>query len=278
MTMRNTLPWINLINVLLLFVLVTAGSAVAQDPLELEEEYYSSALDEWGLAITPYAWFAANSTDVGGQAIRQSFNDLASLTNIGFQCRLLARWRWMLFLADWTYADMGTEQEIGFVKTDIGVKQHILDMKLGRSVYDTRTPVQDAGIAVWVAAGARYWDNTVDYTITREPILPGDPIVETGETGQTWWDPVLGLSMHFPVTPRVGFLIRATGGGFGIGNASDYMWDAEFASLFKVSSRLMISAGYRQFKYSRKDGSGEDEVKQTVTVIGPAIGLSIGIL
>jgi len=67
-------------------------------------------------------------------------------------------------------------------------------------------------------------------TITREPILPGDPIVETGETGQTWWDPVLGLTMHFPVTPRVGFLIRAIGGGFGIGNASDYMWDAELAS------------------------------------------------
>ena len=135
-------------------LLLAGETAFAQDPLELEEDYYSSALDEWGLAITPYAWFAANSTDVGGQAIRQSFNDLASLTNIGFQCRLLARWRWMLFLADWTYADMGTEQEIGFVKTDIGVKQHILDMKLGGSVYDTRTPAQDSGIAIWVAAGA----------------------------------------------------------------------------------------------------------------------------
>ena len=88
---------------------------------------------------------------------------------------------------------------------------------------------------------ARYWDNTVNYTITLEPILPGDPIMETGKTGKTWWD-------------------------------------AEFASLFRMSSRLMISAGYRQFKCSRKDGSGEDELKQTVTVIGPAIGLSIGIL
>jgi hypothetical protein len=39
----------------------------------------------------------------------------------------------------------------------------------------------------------------------------------------------------------------------------------------------MISAGYRQFKYDRTDGEGEDEVKQTVSVVGPAIGLSIGI-
>jgi len=273
----NPLLWTCLICAASL-LLLSAGNGLAQDPLELEEGYYSSALDEWGLAITPYVWFAANSTNVGGQALRQSFNDLASLTNLGFQCRLLARWRWAMFLADWTYADMGTEQEIGPVTTDIGVKQHILDMKIGGAVYDTRTPAQDGGMAIWVAVGTRYWDNTVNYSISREPIMPGDPIVETGSTGQTWWDPVLGLGMHFPVTPNVGFLVRATGGGFGIGNASDYMWDAEFSSLFKVSSRLMISAGYRQFKYSRKDGSGEDEVKQTVTVVGPALGLSFGIL
>ena len=35
----------------------------------------------------------------------------------------------------------------------------------------------------------------------------------------------------------------------------------------------MLSAGYRQFKYRRTD----DDVTQTVTVVGPAIGLSIGI-
>ena len=80
--------------------------------------------------------------------------------------------------------------------------------------------------------------------------------------------------MHFPVTPKVGFLVRGTGGGFGIGDASDYLWDAEFAALFQLTDRLLISAGYRQFKYKRED----DGVEQTVSVIGPAIGLSIGIL
>ncbi len=154
----------------------------------------------------------------------------------------------------------------------------ILDMKLGGKVYDTRTPAQDGGLAIWVGAGARYWDNDVDYKITIDPILPGnDPIVTTGKTGETWWDPVLGLHMHFPVTPSVGFSIRATGGGLGIGEASDYMWDAEFAALFRLSRRLMLSAGYRQFKYKRTDGSGDDEIVQSVTVVGPSIGLSIGI-
>lgn len=265
---------------LLLITLLLANVALAGDPMEAvpDPDAGPAAEDEWGLAITPYAWFAANATDVGGQKLRQSFNDLASLTNVGFQCRLLARWRWINFTADWTYADMKTNSETGRVAVDLGIKQHILDMKLAGKVYDTRTPAQDGGIGIWVGVGGRYWDNAVDYTVTIEPILPGDPTVETGSTGQTWWDPVLGLHMHFPVTPKVGFLVRVTGGGFGIGNASDYMWDAEFAALFRLTRRLLLSAGYRHFKYSRKDGEGENEVKQTVTVVGPSIGLSIGIL
>ena len=101
--------------------------------------------------------------------------------------------------------------------------------------------------------------------------------METEITGQSWWDPFLELAMHFPVTPRVGFLVRATGGGFGIGNASTYMWDAEFAALFRLFRRFMLSAGYRQFKYDRTDGSGDDMVRQKVAVTGPAIGLSVGI-
>jgi hypothetical protein len=31
----------------------------------------------WSFSFTPYAWFAAQSSDVGGAELRQSFNDLA---------------------------------------------------------------------------------------------------------------------------------------------------------------------------------------------------------
>ena len=270
---RKTVAGIALLSLLGLH----AGAALAQDPLEADVDRPTAQADDWGLAITPYAWFAAQSTDVGGQAIRQSFNDLASITNLGFQARALARWRWLSFAADWTFSDMETNQEAGRYKGNQHVKQHIVDMKLGGKVYDSRTAAQDGGIGIWVAAGARYWDSKVDILVTREPILPGDPVQDTVNTGQAWWDPVIGLSIHFPVTPVVSFLVRATGGGLGIGNASSYLWDAELGALFRVSRRLMISAGYRQFKYDRTDGEGEDEVKQTVAVVGPAVGLSIGI-
>ena len=255
--------------------LLLAGPSRAQDPLELEPAD-AGPMDsgDWGLALTPYAWLAANATDVAGAKLRQSFNDLASITNVGFQSRLLVRYKRLLFAADWTFAKQASDTGIGRTTVDMQLTQHILDMKLGARVYDSRTAARDGGGGVWVSAGARYWDNEVDFTITTTPLIPGnDADVVAVETGQSYWDPVLGVNAHWPITSRVGFGVRLTGGGFGIGNASKYMWDGEFTALFRLTRRLLLSAGYRQFKYERTD----DGVRQEVTVTGPAIGLSIGI-
>ncbi|RKZ11897.1 hypothetical protein DRQ32_04890 [bacterium] len=255
--------------------LCVTSQAQAQDPLELEAANPNNfGAGDWGLAVTPYAWLAANATDVAGATLRQSFNDLASITNVGFQSRLLARYRWVVFAADWTFAKQESDTGFGRTSLDMQLTQHILDMKLGGKVYDSRTAARDGGIGIWVAAGARYWDSDVDFTITTESLVPGnDPVVVEENTGMAYWDPVLGLNMHWPITPKVGFGMRLTGGGFNIGNASKYMWDAEFTALFRLTRRMLLSAGYRQFKYDRTD----DGVHQVVTVTGPAIGLSIGI-
>lgn len=267
-----------LIVVLLVLVnLGLPGRALAQDPLEFDETA-SAAASDWGLALTPYAWFAAQASDVSGRKLRQSFNDLASITNVGFQSRLAARHKWAIFTADWTYARQESETGVGRTDIHMQLEQHILDMKLGVEVYDTRTSAQDGGMAIWAAAGARYWDNDVDLTVTTRPVLPGnDPTVITENTGQKWWDPVLGLAFHWPVTSTVGFGARATGGGFNIGSASKYMWDAECLAIFNPWRRFMIAVGYRLFKYDRTDGEGDDAVRQTVTVNGPIVGLSVGI-
>jgi hypothetical protein len=259
-----------------MLVCVAQASVWAQDQVRSEEKTTTATQDDWSVSISPYAWFAAQSTDVDGTKLRQSFNDLASITNLGFQGRLFARWRLLFFAADWTYADLDSTTEIGRTKVDMELDQNILDLKLGAFMYDTTSPKQDGGVKIWAGVGARYWENLVDFTITTQPILPGgSETVVTDDTGQSWWDPVLGLGLRFPVTPKVGFLIIATGGGFGIGDASDYMWDAEFAALFHLSHRFTVSAGYRQFKYDRTDGSGDEQVHQTVTVTGPFVGLNI---
>ncbi len=259
-------------------LLIGQKDAYAQDPLEPDLEETGTPEDDWGFSLTPYILFASQSTDVGSQQIRQSFNDLATLTDFGFQARLTVRYKRLLFAADGTYANLETVSEVLRSTITAGVKQRILDMKLFWPVFDSRTPEDSGGVGVWVGAGARYWSNDILLDIVTEPFLPsGQPTTDTIAEVQDWWDPELGLALHFPVRPDIGFFVRATGGGCGIGDASSFMWDAEFTALFRVSRRFLVSAGYRQFRYKRTDGEGDEAVDTRVNVVGPQIGFSFGI-
>jgi hypothetical protein len=110
--------------------MIGAGSVFAQDPIE-DPARSGARLGDWGLAVTPYGWFEAQSTDVGTKELSQSFNDLASIVNVGFQSRVVARWRSLVFAGDWTYADLGNTQQVGRVTVTHGIRQSVLDMKVG---------------------------------------------------------------------------------------------------------------------------------------------------
>jgi hypothetical protein len=254
-----------------------AGGLHAQSPLVAEQDPAGGATT-WGLAVTPYAWLAAQSTDVGGRALRQSFSDLASITNLALQGRVAARIGDVILLGDYTYADQASTTAIGRTSIDLGVRQHIVDLRAGYPVYDSRPAELTGGTGVWVAAGARYWDNETEFVITRQPLLPGgDTEIVEEEAALTWWDPVVGVLAHWPVTPAVGFTARGTVGGFGIGNASSYLWDAEAAATFRLGPRFLLSAGYRTFRYDREDGEGDDRITQNVNVAGLIVGLSVAL-
>ena len=133
---------------------IGAESAFAQDPLEFNPAQSGARLGDWGLAVTPYGWFTAQCTDVGTTKLRQSFNDLASITNVGFRARVLARWRWLLFVSDWIYADLENEQQVGPIAVTEGIQQNIPALELGGRVYGIR-PTPRRGVGLCVSAGAR---------------------------------------------------------------------------------------------------------------------------
>jgi hypothetical protein len=73
----------NLLKIVMLLLSLT-NFLPAQDSTRIEEDYVSNT-DDIRFILSPYAWLAGQATDVGGEKIRQSFNDVASLTNFGFQ-------------------------------------------------------------------------------------------------------------------------------------------------------------------------------------------------
>jgi hypothetical protein len=255
-------------------VVILAYSSFAQDT----DSDFKKVNDrkDWGFSISPYVWLAGNATDVGGEKLRQSFNDLASLTNFGFQMATTARYKRFTATLDWTYAHLGAELGNDALIVDAHIYQWIVDPKLGYIFYDKIDYNEKSVIAGWsmeANIGAKYWVNdiNVDYSFLILDKIPIDGSI--GEK-QGWWDLMLGLKTKFVLSKFVLLSVGADVGGFGIGNSSKFAWDFVYSNTFKVSKLLMVSAGYRSFRYNRVDGVGEDVLKTKVNAYGPFIGVS----
>jgi hypothetical protein len=253
-----------------------AVNAFGQD----SQKVISDSNKDWGFSITPYALLASQSTDVGGESIRQSFNDLASLTNSGFQFVGKVRYKRLSFLVDGTFANLGDDLTEGLLELKLKVNQNILDFKLGYIVYENFKFEEDDILKGWsltLNAGTKYWKNKIglDYTLTFN-----DNLIDSGsiEEVQDWWDLMLGFSTNFILSKKFALSVGANIGGFGIGDSSKSAFDFIYLNSFKVSNLIIINAGFRSFSYKRVDGIDDEELKTKVNVLGPVLGVSFVIL
>ena len=67
-----------------ILLIISVGGALGQEAARIEGDYEAKE-NNWRFIVSPYALLASQATDVGGQQLRQSFNDLSSMTNFGFQ-------------------------------------------------------------------------------------------------------------------------------------------------------------------------------------------------
>lgn len=262
--------------VLILTIFIN-GILLAQNKQDIEDDYQARN-NNWRFIISPYAFLAGQATDVGGEKIRQSFNDLSSLTNFGFQLYASAMYKKWILSVDGTYANLGSDAGDGAVQVELDIKQYMIDWRLGYLVYrDLEIEDEDNIVRGWemeVNAGAKYWKNdvTVDYKIQ---IGDNPPLVEDQlKEPQSWWDMMLGVKARIFLSRSVLLGITASGGGFGIGNSSRFSYDFFYANTFKLSDLISITAGYRTFRYTRIDGEGDEKLETTVSVFGPLIGIS----
>ena len=231
---------------------------------------------DWSFSFTPYALLASQSTNIGGNRITQSFGELSSLTDTGFQLIAAVRYKRFGFSLDGTWASLGSEAEQGPLVLDVRVKQRILDFRGSYVLYETFQMEDNRIIDGWsleVLGGAKYWSNELnaDYTLFlgEQPVLEGSI-----EEPQSWWDPMLGVRTTISLAPRVLLSSWISFGGFGIGNSSKFAYDFTYLNAFRVSRLITINAGFRNFRYRRVDGEGADELETRVNVLGPFLGVS----
>lgn len=264
--MENAKLYFRLLFLLLSALYVSVSHAQDVHPLGDEKE------DKWGFHITPYALLAAQSTDVDGEKIRQSFNDLASITNSGFQLSAGARYKRFLLSVDGTYAELRSGLSTTLLDVDLNITQYILDAKLGYLIHSSVDYSLEneivRGWSIEANLGVKYWKNDVNIKLSG---LINDDIPEL----QEWTDLMIGAKSRIILSRRVYLGIAASVGGFNLtSKASKLSWDFTYTNTFAVSKHIWITAGFRSFRYDRTDGEGDQEVNTKVAVLGPLLGLS----
>lgn len=270
----------------ILFVLFISLSPLFGQETETDGKYQEvDKMDDWGFVVTPYALLASQSTDVGGEHLRQSFKDLTSLTNAGFQIIAAARYKRFVLSFDGTFATLGSDfSSTGkLVSTDIDlkIKERILDFKLTYVVYDNFEIKGSDVIKGWSLAlggGGKYWSDDVGINskITIHKPFQEDEIIETSETiPQNWWDLMVGAKTKFILSDKFMLGVNLNVGGFGIGNSSKFAYDFTYVNNFRVLDWMSVNAGFRNFYYKRIEDEGtDDELDLKVNVLGPFLGVS----
>lgn len=245
---------------------------------EVQSDFGDASLaKDWGFSLTPYALLAANSTDVDGEPLRQSFNDLASITNAGFQVISTVRYKRLFVTFDGTFATLGIKENQGPLAIDVEIEQNIFDLKAGYRVFsnfDLKSNDIIDGWAIDVGLGAKYWKNNVNVAyslvVNDIPILEDKLVIP-----QEWWDLMLGMRLKFVVSPKFLVGVAYNAGGFGIGNSSKFAYDFTYVNSFNVHKNILINAGFRSFMYRRVDMQNGEEINTKVSVLGPMLGLSL---
>lgn len=231
---------------------------------------------DWSYSFTPYALLASQSTTVGGEQIRQSFGDLVSLTNFGFQFVASARYKRFGLSVDGTIANLGKDLSDDPVFVNFELKQRIIDIKGSYIIYENFDMEENRVIDGWsieALAGGKYWANKigVDYAVVINDIpLLEDRINQT----QEWWDMMLGVKTTISLSRVVLLSSWINFGGFGIGNSSKFAYDFTYLNAFRVSRLITINAGFRNFRYRREDVNNGETLSTRVNVLGPFLGVS----
>ncbi|MGB5238697.1 MAG: hypothetical protein WBN59_13795 [Flavobacteriaceae bacterium] len=257
---------------LFLITILSTGTAQVTNRNFNEEGYRK----DWSYRFTPYVLLASQSTNVGGEQIRQSFGDLSSLTNFGFQFVASVRYKRFGLSVDGTIANLGKDLSEEPILLNFELKQRIIDVNGSYMIYETFEMEENRVIDGWsieALGGVKYWSNEVGVDFVL--VVDNTPILEDIlNQKQKWWDMMVGVRTTISLSQAVLLSSWINFGGFGIGNSSKLAYDFTYLNAFRVSRLITINAGFRNFRYRREDVNNGETLETSVNVLGPFLGVS----
>ena len=270
------------IGVMMAMLLMIPLPAVAEQQDDQDKPPWMSRDSKWGFFIAPYGWLTGVAgtvvTDGEETEIDVPFEDFLENTRAGLQLYFEARRNRVFVGFDGTWAKLGSEVDGRLFDLDIEIRQRIYDIRVGYEIYSTeigdvihkpKFDWQRQGV-IDLFIGGRYF--RTEPVITIIPII-GDEREISGVESRV--DPFVGLRIGWDMSFRWAIGFRGDIGGFGIGNAAQFSWQASAEFGFRVSRRVIIFGGYRILDYDTVEGDGLDRNGTALRQNGPIIGAGI---
>jgi hypothetical protein len=240
-----------------------AGSSFAQSSVPADDSQWSYDLQLYLLVL----WISGDS-EMG--RISQSFDvdvtphDIFSNLDMGGMAHFEAHRKQGLGVwLDYAFMDLSKSAEFGsegFIRNQLGVYQGVME-----AFATYRTPLAKGYIDYF--AGARWWHNDFDYTVT---------VLDSHKTSRTidWCDPIIGLRWTRPVSERWDVRARADVGGFSL--ASDFTSAVELGAIYDVSDNWKLDMRIKSMWVNYDDGKKGTPGRFTYNTVnyGPIIGMT----
>jgi hypothetical protein len=229
-----------------LFVVIIVVMAGAWTPASAQ------AGDDWDVYVAPYLMGAAMSgkTTVRGTSldVDVSASDIFSNLQFGAMGMMVAR------------------------KGNWGFGADAIWMALGTTVRNTNVDFNQGAFAFY---GLRRLAPAADLTFgLRVNTLQGTlkfkgPDIERSQD-KTWVDPLVGISLHSPLTGRVVVRVYGETGGYGAG--STFAWQIFPTLGVRLAKSATLEFGYRWLDIDYSTGEGDQEFRYDVLTQGPVVG------
>ena len=255
------------------------SSAYCQDDCEKDKP----ADDKWNFLVTPY--FNANSLDlkstVNGQTadVDLDFSDIIDDFDVwGFSTRVEAQKgesKWGFILDGW-YIDLEGDFKMDdpiVQEVDVDIEQAQVDLAVKYRLFKG-LPMKKAGcylpLSLDVWGGARY-------AYLKQKIKPrsGVPTIpNTLGKSKDWVEPLVGASIHFPLTRKLTLNVLGDVSGFGVGSASDKTWSFTTGFDYQLFEKVSIKLAYKIYDIDYSNGSGTSEFGLDGREEGPWLGMT----
>ena len=261
-------------------VLLTVSAAL---PVYGQEP--ASPSDDWEIRLMPYFWMPSLDADatVSGLSggVELSFGDVLDYLDMAAMGRVEAwKGKWGLTF-DGLFMNLGAD---GSFEGSRGLVNFDLDA-------DVRLGMADFGLAYRLFE-QRFGNNNeqkltlepyggLRYAYLRQKIDLNINIAGVGSRGATlggsedWVEPFVGGRIHWDLNDKLALDFRGDAGGFGIGSASDLLWQIAFGVNYQLSKNTSLNAGYRIVDLDYSRGSGSNELGIDLRAKGPFVGLTV---